>query len=84
LQNILVTFGGVLFEVVEETAALGHEFEQTAAGGVILPVAFEVLGEVVDPFGQQGNLHVRAAGVFFVQAQSCNFSGIGDGHFFGS
>jgi hypothetical protein len=48
--------GGV--EVIQKTAALADHLEEAAPGAVIFYVLLEMLGQVVDPFGEQGHLHI--------------------------
>jgi hypothetical protein len=55
-------------EVIEEAAAAADHGEEAAAGGEVLNGLLEMGGEVVDPVCQDGNLHIRGAGVFLVQA----------------
>src|SRR5579872_901491 len=50
-------------QVVEERTARGDHFQQTAARMVILHVALEMIGEVVDAFRQDRNLNLGRAGV---------------------
>src|SRR5260221_1677018 len=44
-------------EVVEQAAALAHHGEQPAARMEILDVRLEMLGEHVDPLGEERDLH---------------------------
>src|SRR5690606_6645802 len=50
-------------QVVEEAAALADHLEQAEPGRVVLRVALEVLGELVDARGEQGDLDLGLAGV---------------------
>lgn len=63
LQDLLVLLGLVLLEVREELAALCDFTEQTAAGGVVLAVIFQVVCKETDDFGEQRDLDLRRAGV---------------------
>lgn len=56
-------------QVIEKTAALADHHQKTAAGTVILLVALQMFGEVVDAMGKQRDLHVSRAGVFLVQPE---------------
>ena len=40
------------FEIVEQSPSLAHQFQQTAAGVVVLLVDLEVLRELFEPLGQ--------------------------------
>src|SRR6516162_8251379 len=57
----------VLADVIEQPAALADELHQAAPGVVVPFVLLQVLREVVDPSGQQGNLHLGRAGVLVVE-----------------
>src|SRR5690606_34162520 len=50
-------------EIVKQTAALRNHGEQATSGVVILLVVLEVLGQVLDAFGKQCNLHLRRTGI---------------------
>ena len=69
LEDRLVAVGSGALQIVEERSALGDQLEQAAARGVILGMAFEVLGEIGDTLGEERDLHIRAAGIFIVEAQ---------------
>ena len=44
-------------QVVEQTTTTTHHFKQAPPREVIFFMGFEMLGEVDDPFGQNGNLY---------------------------
>ena len=46
--------------MIQQATALRHQLEQAAAGVVVLLVGLEVLGEVGDPFGEDGHLDFGA------------------------
>src|SRR5206468_6389128 len=50
-------------EVAEQAPALADHHQQAAAGVVVLAVRPQVLGELVDPFREQGDLDLGRAGV---------------------
>src|SRR6185503_3579694 len=52
-----------LLEVVEKSAPLTHQLEETAPGMVVLDVALEMLGEIGDPLGEDRDLDLRRAGI---------------------
>jgi hypothetical protein len=59
----------ILFpEVLQKPAALPDQHQQTAAGMMVLSMDLEMVGEAVDPFGEERDLHLRGAGVSFVGA----------------
>src|SRR5262245_47256298 len=50
-------------EIIEQLAALRYELEQSTPGMVVLDVALEVLGQIVDAFRKNGHLHLRRSSV---------------------
>lgn len=69
-ENDLVTVSRRVLEIIKKAAALGDHLQETAAGGVILDVRLEMLGELVDSVCKQGDLHVGTAGVFDVHLEA--------------
>src|SRR5581483_3300713 len=55
-------------DVIEQPTPPTHEHKQPAPAVVILLVHLEVLGEVVDPLGEERDLNLGRAGVGVVQA----------------
>src|SRR5215212_6668796 len=51
------------FDVIEQLPALRHKLEEPTPGMVILDVGLEMLGQIVDPFREDGDLHFGRAGV---------------------
>jgi hypothetical protein len=47
-----------LAQVGEQSAALSDQFEQTTAAGLILLVVAQVLGQLGDAVGQDGDLNL--------------------------
>ena len=68
VDYVLITLGIVVFEVVQQATTLADHHQETAAGGVILLVRFEVVGQFPDAFAQHRDLDLRAAGVVIVGA----------------
>lgn len=56
-------------DVLEQPLALPNHFEQPEPGVVILAVGFEVVGQVVDPAGEQRDLDFGRAGVALVHSE---------------
>ena len=56
----------VLLEVIEELPTARGHLQKTAARVEILAVRAEVLGQVIDPGGEQRDLDVAGAGVLLV------------------
>jgi hypothetical protein len=50
-------------QVIEQSAAFSNNLQQSAPGSMILLVAFEMLGQVSDPFAQNCNLNFRGSRV---------------------
>ena len=61
-----------LLEISEQVAAMTDHFEQTSAAVVVLFVRLQVLGERVDPRGQERDLHLGGAGVALVGRVLCD------------
>src|SRR5262245_4970208 len=61
-QGLVTTLVGTS-EVVEKLTPLGHKLEQPTPGVVVLDVALEVLGQIVDAFRQDRDLHFRRPGI---------------------
>ena len=68
LDQRLVALQVVPPQVVEESAAAAHDLEQAAARMVVLRVMLEVLRKLVDPVGEQGDLHLRRARIGLMAA----------------
>jgi hypothetical protein len=59
-------------KVIQQTAALADHDQQPAARAVVFFAGLQVFGQMVDPLGQQGNLHVGGTGVALVQFEFLN------------
>ena len=68
VDYVLVTLGIVVFEVVQQATTLADHHQETAAGGVILLVRLEVVGQFPDAFAQHRDLDLRASSVVIVGA----------------
>jgi hypothetical protein len=62
--------GGV--EVIQKTAALADHFKQAAPGAVIFDVFLQMLGQVVDPFREQGHLDISGPCVALMNLEAFN------------
>src|SRR5688572_8106108 len=67
-DQLRVAFRILALQVVQQAAALADQLEQAPTGMVILGVHLEVLGEVVDPVAENGDLHFRRTRVRIVRA----------------
>ncbi len=56
-------------EIIQQTAALPDHHQQSTAGTVIFDVVLQVRRKAVDPLGQESNLNISRASVFFVLAK---------------
>lgn len=61
----LVTLVTFPLHIVEEFAAGGDHRQKPAAGVVVFFIVLEVIGQIVDPFGQDRDLDFRATRVTF-------------------
>jgi len=50
-------------QIVQQISSLSDHFQKAAAGVMILLVLPKMLGEIVDPLGQNGNLDLRGPGI---------------------
>src|SRR5258708_2402357 len=66
LDDLTVAVDVRPLHVVQQTAAVPDHLQQPAAAMMVFLVSPEVLGEVVDPLGEQGDLDSRGAGVRLV------------------
>ena len=53
----------LLHQVIQQIAAMADHFQQAAAGVMVLLVHLQVLGQVVDPLGEDGDLDLGRTGV---------------------
>ena len=63
LNELPISFDVGTPEVGQEPAPLSNHFQQSTAAMVVLGVRAEVIGQVIDPLGEQRNLHARRTGV---------------------
>ena len=53
-------------QIIEELTTTGGHCDQTTAGVEVLAVVAQVLGEVLHPCGEQGDLYFAGTGVLFI------------------
>jgi hypothetical protein len=63
LNEALVSFKIVIFEIIQKPSSLADQLEKAASGMVILDVSLEMLGEVFNTLAKQRDLHLGRAGV---------------------
>ena len=62
-----VTVDVVGLHIVQQAAAAADQLHQASPGVVVAPVHLEVLGEVVDPLSEDGNLYLGRTGIGLVE-----------------
>jgi hypothetical protein len=67
-QTKILNQGAVLLQIlflqiIEETATLPNHLQQPLSGMMILGMHLEMLGQILDPIGEQGDLHHGRTGV---------------------
>ena len=78
-ENIGVLVQFVLLEIIQKlTTAAGH-LEQATAGVEILAVSAEMLGQVIDPGGEQRDLNFGRTGIGVVGFEFSDDFGLNDG-----
>jgi hypothetical protein len=63
-----VTLDVGALQVVQQPATLADQLEQPAPRIVVVGVRLEVVGEVVDPFAEDGDLDFGRSGVLLIEA----------------
>ena len=63
LDQSLVTIIVGALQIIQNLAPLRHELQQPAPRVVVFDMCFEVLRQIIDPFGQEGNLHLGRTGI---------------------
>jgi hypothetical protein len=66
LEELRVFREVVALDVVEQLTTAGGHLEEAAAAVEVLAVGAEMLGQVIDASGQQGDLDLGGTGVFIV------------------
>jgi len=59
-------------EVIEKPPPLAYQLEEPPAGMVVLDMDLEMFREVINALAQQGNLHLRRAGIFVMEFELPN------------
>ena len=65
-DNGTIALNVVLRHIVQQTTALADHLEQTHTAVVVLLVHLQVLGELIDPLGEDRDLHLGGAGIALV------------------
>jgi hypothetical protein len=66
VDQFFITIGFCFAQIIEQTPAMRDHLKQAATRRVIFPVDLKVLSQMLDPAGQKCDLHIRAAGIFFM------------------
>ena len=69
VEQFFITIGFCFAQIIEQTPALRDHLKQAAPRRMIFPVSLKVLSQMLDPAGQKCDLHIRAAGIFFMQLE---------------
>lgn len=72
LQKRVIAFGFGAVEIIQKTAATTDHGKKTPAGGEILHGVLQVGREMVDPFREEGDLHVGRTCILFVETVTGN------------
>ena len=72
LRDRLIAVQICVLQVFEQAAALADHHQQPAARAVILFERLQMFGQMVNPLGQQRNLHIRRTRVFAMQLKLVN------------
>lgn len=62
-HEIVVRFRVFTLEVLHQTTAFAHFFDQTTARGVVFFVCLQVFDELGNLCAQEGDLHLRRTGI---------------------
>ena len=66
LQQFVVFWEVMIFQVIEQLSAPARHLQESAAGVEILPVGAEMLGQMVDARREESDLHLARTRVLFV------------------
>ena len=83
MQQLVILRKIVLLEVIEQFAAAGSHLEEAAARVEVLAMRAEMLGQVIDPGGEQRDLDFGRTGILLVGLVFCDDRGFyycGGGH----
>jgi hypothetical protein len=69
IDQLFITIGFCFAQIIEQTPALRDHLKQAAPRRMIFPIGLKVLSQMLDPAGQKCDLHIRAAGIFFMQLE---------------
>ena len=66
LDDGAVALDILLLEIVEQISSLTNHLQQTAAGVMVLLMNLHMLGQIVDPLGQDCDLYLSRTGIGLV------------------
>jgi hypothetical protein len=69
VDQFFITIRFCLAQIIEQTPAVRDHLKQAATRRVIFPVDLKVLSQMLDPAGHKCDLHIRAAGILFMQLE---------------
>ena len=76
LRNRLITSGIRIVQIIEQTAALTDHFQEPAARAVVFHVLLQMLGQFIDPLGEQSDLHIGRTRVALMHPKVGNRFGL--------
>jgi hypothetical protein len=68
-DDLAISLDVSILEVIEEATTSTNHHQQTTTAMMVAFVKAKMLGQVVDAFGQQGNLYLGRPGVAFVMTE---------------
>ena len=69
VDQFFITIGFCFAQIIEQAPALRDHLEEAAARRMIFPVSLKVFSQMLDPAGEKCDLHIRAAGIFFMELE---------------
>ena len=78
LEKLLILAEVVTLDVVEQFATTGCHLQQAAATMEVLAVGAKMLGQVIDPGGQDRDLDFGRSGILIVSFEFCDDFGFSD------
>jgi hypothetical protein len=69
VDQLFITIGFCFAQIIEQTPPMRDHLKQAAPRRMIFPVGLKVFSQMLDPAGEKCDLHIRAAGIFFMQLE---------------
>src|SRR6185437_1297699 len=71
-DDLLISSPVLARQILQQLISSADQLQQPAPRSMILLVNVKMLAKLIDPFGQQGNLNFRRAGILFVNLVRAN------------